>query len=266
MRRNESVVRAFGIIEYLSEQEEWLSLRTLARELNLDAATAHRFLTSLKDLGYVQQHPDDSRYQLSLKFAWIASRVLERTQLRNIVHPLLEELTSNTNETTHLAVLESNQAVYIDKVDNKQGMQMRSRIGSRVYLHSTSVGRAILAFLPDEERSSILEQLDTPNVTTKTITDLALLRKQMELIQNRGYAVDDEENEVGIRCVGAPLFDHTGCVAGAVSISGWTITMTLKRCALLGRELRETCRNISRQLGYQQVDPTAHTTDRKRLS
>jgi len=252
---NTSVVRAFAIIEYLAEHEDWVSLRTLARELNLVPATAYRFLTTLKELGYVQQHPEDARYQLTLKFAWVASRALERTQLRRIAHPHMEQLTAVTNETTHLAVIEGSQIVYIDKVDNFQAMKMRSRIGTRGYLHSTAVGKSMLAHLPQKDRDEILDGLQFPSLTKNTITDPGFFHAHLGEIRKRGYAIDDEENEVGIRCIGVPLFDHAGRLAGAVSISGWTITMTPERLPQLATILQGTCRTISNELGY--VPPPA---------
>lgn len=247
---NSSVVRAFAIIEYLAEHEDWVSLRTLARELNLVPGTAYRFLTTLKELGYVQQHPEDARYQLTLKFAWVASRALDRTQLRRIAHPHMEQLTAVTNETTHLAVIEDSQIVYIDKVDNFQAMKMRSRIGTRGYLHSTAVGKSMLAHLPQKDRDEILSGMQFPSLTKNTITDPSLFHSQLEEVCKRGYAIDDEENEVGIRCIGVPLFDHAGRLAGAVSISGWTITMTPERLPQLATILQDTCRTISNELGY----------------
>jgi len=252
--QNESVFRAFAIIEYLAGCEDWVSLRGLARDLGLVPATAYRFLSSLKSLGYVQQHPEDSRYQLTLKFASISARVLERTQLRRIARPYMERLTAVSNETTHLAVLEDNQIVYIDKVDNLQAMKMRSRVGTRGFVHSTAVGKSMLAFLPDDERNQILERLTLPPLTKNTLTDREEFCKRLEKIRARGYAVDDEENEVGIRCVGAPLFDHVARVAGAVSVSGWTITMTHERLPELAPILQDTCRAISKELGYQLGD------------
>jgi IclR family acetate operon transcriptional repressor len=248
--QNESVFRAFAIIEYLAESEDWVSLRALARDLGLMPATAYRFLSSLKSLGYVQQHPEDSRYQLTLKFASIAARVLERTQLRRIARPYMERLTAVSNETTHLAVLEDNQIVYIDKVDNLQAMKMRSRVGTRGFIHSTAVGKSMVAFLPKEERERILGRVTLPPLTKNTLTDPEEFTRRLEKVRARGYAVDDEENELGIRCVGAPLFDHVGRVAGAVSVSGWTITMTHERLPELAQVLQETCRAISRELGY----------------
>jgi DNA-binding IclR family transcriptional regulator len=248
--KNESVFRAFAIIEYLANCEDWVSLRALARDVGLVPATAYRFLSSLKSLGYVQQHPEDSRYQLTLKFASISARVLERTQLRRIARPHMERLTAVSNETTHLAVLEDNQIVYIDKVDNLQAMKMRSRVGTRGYVHSTAVGKSMLAFLPDDEGQQILERLALTPLTKNTITDRDLFRRRLNKIRDLGYAVDDEENEVGIRCVGAPVFDHVGRVAGAVSVSGWTITMTHERLPELALILQDVCRAISGELGY----------------
>jgi len=249
--RNESVVRAFAIIEYLAKSDDWVGLRTLAKDLDLVPSTAYRFLTSLKDLGYVQQHPEDSRYQLTLKFAWVASLVLERTQLRQIARSSMHHLTAITNETTHLAVLEGREVVYIDKVDNNQAVKMRSRIGTRGYIHSTAVGKSILAFLPEDERERILEDLHLVPLTKNTITDPVRFTANLTKIRGRGYAFDDEENEVGIRCVGVPVFDHTGHVAGAVSISGWTITMTQERLPQLASILEDSCKQISKELGFE---------------
>ncbi|MGB5844893.1 MAG: IclR family transcriptional regulator [Anaerolineales bacterium] len=249
--RNESVLRAFMIIEYLAESNEWVGLRSLAKDLDLVPSTAHRFLTSLKDLGYVQQHPENSRYQLTLKFAWVASLVLERTKLRQIARSWMDHLTKISNETTHLAVLEGQEIVYIDKVDNDQAVKMRSRIGTRGHFHSTAVGKSMLAFLPEKERERILEDLHLIPLTKNTITDPAKLAANLDTIRSRGYSVDDEENEVGIRCVGVPVFDHAGRVAGAVSISGWTITMTQERLPQLGSILQDACKKISKELGFE---------------
>jgi DNA-binding IclR family transcriptional regulator len=258
MTRNESIFRAFSIVEYLARCDDWVGLRTLARDLDLDPATAHRFLTSLKDLGYVQQHSEDSRYRLTLKFAWLGSRALEQLQLPNIARPLMEHLTTVANETTHLAILDKDQIMYVGKIDNRQAMQMRSRVGSRGCLHSTSVGKACLAFLPEDEREAMLALLPLPALTKNTITSLDELRHELELTQKRGYAVDDEENEIGIRCVGAPVFDHSGHIAGALSISGWTITMTPERVPDLAADLLKTCCAISKELGYFPSYQEAH--------
>src|SRR5512142_1843198 len=131
----DSTSRLFQIIEFLACSKDWVSVRTMARELHISAASAYRTLNSLKELGYVRQQAQDSKYQLTLKIVGISAQVLENVQLRQIAHPFLQNLTSVTNETTHLAVLEGREFVYIDKVDNTQAMRMRSRLGQRGLLH-----------------------------------------------------------------------------------------------------------------------------------
>jgi len=246
----DSTSRLFQIIEFLANSKDWVSLRTMARDLHISAASAYRSLNSLKELGYVRQHTQDSKYQLTLKIAWVSAQVLENVQLRQIAHPFLQSLTSLTNETTHLAVLEGREFVYIDKVDNTQAMRMRSRVGQRGQLHCTAAGKSMLAFMPESELAPMLNVLKFQPVTENTITDARKFQEHLTKVRRLGYAVDDEENEVGIRCVGSPIYDHAGRLAGALSISGWTITMTRERVPQLAPELLQTCQRISNELGF----------------
>ncbi len=246
----DSVCRLFQIIEYLAGSDDWVSLREMARALHISAASAYRTLNSLKEMGYVRQRSQDSTYQLTLKIAWLSAQVLEHVQLRQIAHPFLQHLTSVTNETTHLAVLEGTEFVYIDKVDNTQAVRMRSRVGQRGMLHCTAAGKSMLAFLPEAEAEPILKRLKFPALTERTITDLTKFREQLDRVRRQGYAVDDEENEVGIRCIGSPIYDHSGQISGALSVSGWTITMTRERMPQLAPELVQACQRISEELGF----------------
>ncbi len=246
----DSTSRLFQIIEFLACSHDWVSLRTMARELHISAASAYRGLNSLKELGYVRQHPQDSKYQLTLKIAWVSAQVLENVQLRQIAHPFLQRLTSLTNETTHLAVLEDREFVYIDKVDNTQAMRMRSRVGQRGQLHCTAAGKSMLAFMPERDMQALVKRLKFQPVTGNTITEPAKFIEHLTRVRRLGYAVDDEENEMGIRCIGSPIYDHAGRLAGALSISGWTITITRERIPQLAPELMQTCQRISNELGF----------------
>ncbi len=246
----DTTARIFQIIEFLATSKDWVSLRTMARELHISAASTYRALSSLKEIGYVRQDAQDARYQLTLKIAGISAQVLDNVQLRQIAHPFLQGLTSATNETSHLAVLEGTEIVYIDKVDNTQAVRMRSRVGQRGRLHSTAVGKSMLAFLPEPERESVICRLQFQSQTEHTITDPDAFREQLSLIRHLGYAVDDEENEVGIRCIGSPIYDHAGRITGALSITGWTLTMTHARIPQLAAEIMQTCQKISQELGF----------------
>lgn len=245
-----SISRLFRIIEYLAASNDWVSLRSMARELEINPTSTFRILDSLKELGYVRQDLQDSKYQLTLKITGVSAQVLENVQMRHIAHPFLEDLTSRTNETTHLAILEGNQIVYIDKVDNTQAMRMRSRVGQRGELYCTAVGKSLLAFYPESELPQLLASIDFQPLTEHTITDPKKFQKNLVQIRKLGFAIDDEENEVGIRCIGSPIYDHAGRLAGALSISGWTITMTRERIPQLAPELIQTCQKISSALGF----------------
>lgn len=249
-KMTDAIGRVFQIIEYLANRNDWVSLREMSRELRVSPASAYRALTSLKEMGYVRQHAQDSTYQLTLKIAWVSAQVLEHVQLRQIAHPVLQHLTSVTNETTHLAVLEGTEFVYIDKVDNSQAVRMRSRVGQRGLLHCTAAGKSMLAFLPEAEIEPLLRRLKFPALTEHTITDLAEFREQLHKIRRQGFAVDDEENELGIRCIGSPIYDHAGRLTGALSVSGWTITMTRDRMPQLAPQLMQACQRISQELGF----------------
>jgi DNA-binding IclR family transcriptional regulator len=248
----DSTSRLFQIIEYLACSNDWVSLRTMARELHISAASAYRTLTSLKELGYVRQQARDSKYQLTLKIAGVSALVLENVQLRQIAHPFLQNLTSLTNETTHLAVLEDREFVYIDKVDNTQAMRMRSRLGQRGQLHCTAAGKSMLASMAERDMQALVKRLKFQPLTENTITDPAKFIEHLTKVRKLGYAVDDEENEMGIRCLGAPIYDHAGRLAGALSISGWTITMTRERIPQLAPQLVQTCQRISNELGFNE--------------
>jgi DNA-binding IclR family transcriptional regulator len=253
MTPHQSVTRAFTVVEYLAGQDGWVGIRKMARELNLGPSTVSRLLSSLKDLGYVTQRSDDGSYMLGLKVAWLAAQALDHVQLRSVAHPHMVRLTTLVNETAHLAVLERHEMIYIEKVDSHQAMQMRSRIGGRAHTHSTAVGRAMLAFLPLTESAKLLSCLTLTSETAKTITDAHELQAYLALVRQQGFAVDDEDNELGIRCIGSPIFDHNARVAAALSISGWTVTMTYDRLPELARELRATCSAISAELGYHHM-------------
>jgi IclR family KDG regulon transcriptional repressor len=245
-----SVYKTFEIIEFLSRHQHNIGLRDLARELDMAPSTVHRFISSLKDIGYVKQDPKTSKYRLSLKFAWLGSKVLGSIQVAELAKPFMEELTSNTNETTHLGVLDGLELVYVAKIDGNQAINMTSRVGHRGALFSTAIGKVLLAFMSDEERIEILDQMVIRPRTDKTITNTDELLKQLGIVRREGFAIDDEENETGIRCIGAPIFNHQGVVVAALSLSGWKVTMTSERMSTLPRELMITTRKISEELGY----------------
>lgn len=246
-----SVVRAFQIIEHLADQEGAVALKKISEDLGMEPSTVHRYLTTLKKLGYAQQYQQSQHYSLSLKFGMIHSKVISRVRIPSIAHAEMTRLSESLNETIHLAVLDNTEFVYVDKVESRQPIQMRSRIGDRGRLHSTAIGKVLLAFLPDEERRELLERLELMALTPNTLTTQKRLKQELRAVRERFYSVDNEENEIGIRCVGAPVLGFEGKLCAAVSASGSTLTMTEERLQQVAADLLRSCQVISNELGYQ---------------
>lgn len=245
-----SVFKTFEIIELLIQHHGNIGLRELASELDIAPSTAHRFISSLKEIGYIRQDPKTRKYTLSLKFAWLGSKVLENLQVTDLAKPFMEELTERTNETTHLGVIEGLDLIYIAKIKSKQAMNMASRVGQRGNLYSTAMGKVLLAHMPENERLEIINQLDISSQKKKSVKNKDDFIHQLSVVRKDGYAIDNEENETGIRCIGAPIFNHAGEAVAALSLSGWKVSMTDERMSTLPEEIIATTRKISEELGF----------------
>jgi DNA-binding IclR family transcriptional regulator len=171
----------------------------------------------------------------------------------------LRELSQTSQETVHLAILDGTEMLYVDKVDSPQSVRMHSVIGTRNPLHCTAMGKAVLAFLPAEECVALLNHITFTPRTSNTITDEKVLLAHLERVRANGFAVDDMENEEGIRCVGAPIFDHTGSVTAAISISGPAYRLSDSRLQELSAVVVETGEAISGKLGYQPGKLSGHS-------
>lgn len=245
----QSIERAVKILEGLAEEREGLGVTELSRLLDLHKSTVHRLLSTLLKLGYVEQNPYTEKYRLGMKLLYLGGAILERMDLKREAHDLLKELSGQVNEAVHLVIPDGNQAVYIDKIDSNGTIRMYSQIGRRAPMHASAVGKAILAFSPKETVERIIEG-GLVQYTPKTITDKDKLLGHLKVIRTQGFAVDDEENEEGIRCVGAPIFDYTGHVIGALSISGPTVTVTPEKLKTLAVRVKEYGDKISRKMGW----------------
>ena len=201
------------------------------------------------------QDPDSKDYFLGFRLVEIGQAVLNRIDFRKEAEPFLNNLADSVQETVHLAQLDDGKIVYLDKVEKigvQSGLRMASRIGARNYAHSSALGKVLLAFAAEGKLKEIFKQKGLPKLTDNTIANLNLLQEHLTQVQSEGYAVDDEENEKGIRCVAAPVKDYTGKVIAAISISGPTVRMTMER---IDRELTprvvSTADKISQKLGYK---------------
>jgi IclR family acetate operon transcriptional repressor len=244
-----SVRRAFDLLDRIEAAEPGgASLAELAAEVPMAKSSTLRYLTTLVELG-VARRDEAGRFRLGLRLAELAGGLLENDDLRSVAEPLLHDLLAASGETVHLGVASGAEVVYIGKVESRHSVRLVSRIGSRVPVHCSAMGKAILAELGDEERAPLLDSL--PKRTASTITSPTALGAELERIRKRGFSIDDEENEAGVRCVGAAVTAADGEPLGAISVSGPAARLTLERAGELGPQVIETANEIARRLGHR---------------
>lgn len=210
--------KIFYIIETMASTGP-IGLSELSREVNLNKTTTHRILNSLIYMGYVRQDTATSHYSLSFKIWDIANQLLNRIDIVEEARPHLKNLAASTGETVHLVQIEGIQAIYIAKVESENSVRLVSKVGKSIPLYCSGVGKAILADLPDEKIKEIWNASHIEALTQYTITDFAQFMKEIEKIRKCGYATDEEENELGVRCIAVSLPAIDGSPKYAFSIS-----------------------------------------------
>lgn len=251
-RAIQSVVRAASIMEHLSGHKGGDGLSNISRELGLSKSTIHSLITTLEKLGYVQQDQVNGKYALGLKLFELGQVVHANMDLRTIAMPHLYSLAAKYQETGHLAVLSKGEVVYIDKVDSPRSIRIISQVGGRNPAHCTGVGKVLLAGLPEEEQARMIGDRKLGRFTANTITDPDKLKLHLEQVRQNGYAQDQEEIEIGLSCVAAPIKNHRGAAIAAISVSGPSSRIANGSIDDLIVDVIDTARLISGQLGYKQ--------------
>ncbi|WP_439676334.1 IclR family transcriptional regulator [Embleya sp. MST-111070] len=245
-----SLRRALAVLEQVRDHAaaEGLSLTELADTLGLSKSTVLRLAQPLLDTGLLSRDRRHGHFRLGPGALALGQAYLAGIDLRTAAAEEAHRLMREAGGTVHLCVPDAPHIVYIDKVENETAVRMASRIGSRAPMYCTAVGKAMLAWLPEDVFAQVVEA-GLPTVTTRTLTDPGLLRTELARIRNRGYSVDDRENEPEVRCVAAPIFDHNDVVVGALSVSGLTSRVTAARVRELGPAVAGAALRVSRTLG-----------------
>ncbi|HEX3437543.1 MAG TPA: IclR family transcriptional regulator [Pseudacidobacterium sp.] len=244
----QSIDRIVAMLDMLSESDVPLSLAEICTRMGLHKSTAHRSLIVLERSSMIERTPE-GRFRLGLKLYELGNRAVEQIDLRERVQPFFRRLATEVGETVHLSVLQKTRIVYLDKVEPNRRICMTSKTGTSNPVYCTSMGKAMLAFLPEEAREEVLSKIKYTRYTSKTLCSREALLKSLERVKKRGFAIDDEEIEVGVRCVGAPIFDENRYPIAAVSVSGPASRITVQSVPGIAERLIRCSNEISRTLG-----------------
>lgn len=246
----EAIIRALDVLDCFTFKNPVHSASELTSLLQIHKSTMHRILVTLESKGYLERDFQTGRYRLGLRLVELGQVVLNNIELRQSAKPYLQKLQKRTGGTLHLAILDDGEVIYIDKLDTNSPVRIFSQIGRRGPVHCTGLGKALLAYLPDDEVIKILKQKGMIRYTSRTITDIDQFIQHLREIRKRGYALDLGEHEEAVRCAAAPIWDFKGNVAAAVSITCFAGEVTEERLDYLGKQVLSTAQEISKALGF----------------
>jgi DNA-binding IclR family transcriptional regulator len=232
----------------LGESDMPLSLADVCRRMDLHKTTAHRSLMELERNALIERTPEN-RFRLGLKLYELGNRAVEQIDLRAHVRPYFTRLAAKLGETVHLSVLQKASVVYLDKAGPSRKVCTSSKIGTSNPVYCTSMGKAMLAFQPPEVIDQIASKIRFVRYTDKTLSSREELMKCLDRVRRRGYAIDDEEIELGVRCIGAPIFNLDHRPIAALSVSGPVARITVQSVPAIAERLLHCCREISTSLG-----------------
>lgn len=250
---NQSVEKAFQIIEEMAKNKGSMRLQDISNKLGLPSSTVLRFLNTLIKYNYVSQDPETLKYSLTMKFCRIGNLVSSQFSLRDVVRPYLLELSEKCGESACLAIEQDMMAVYIDVVEGPEGiLKVMQRIGKLAPLHSTGVGKILLLNYDEKELDNLIRSKGLPKITENTITTRDRLLSELDRIRESGYSLDNEECEIGARCIAAPIKDYSGKIIASMSLTGPINRMTSEKIERVKTVIMELSREISKKLAFDE--------------
>jgi len=243
------ISKVLRLLEAIQSAPQGLGLKAISGLTGIHKSTAHRFLKHLERENYLISI-DDGAYLLGPRFWQMTTHVNHRATLQAVAKPILWDLWKSTRETVNLAVLDQGTVLYVDVIESPHEFRLASRVGTRRPLHGTALGKALTAFLPEEQKKTILGTITFQSSTAKTIMNLVQFRQELEKVARQGYAVDDEEAVAGARCVSAPVLDASGEAVAAVSLSGPTTRISPHQVSVLAEAVTTAARAISAGIGF----------------
>lgn len=248
----QSVERALQILDLFNEQATELKITEISKQIGLSKSTLHSLLKTLQLHGYIDQNPENGKYRLGMKLVERGHFVVGTMDIRQKAKSWLTTLSQETGQTTHLGILDGNEGVYIEKIEGKQAAIAYSRIGRRLPVHATAIGKVLLAWLSEEECAAVLEGYVYQGFTSSTLTSRASLLAALQETRSNGYSMDNEENEPGVRCIAVPVWNHESRVIAALSLSTLTSRVNDDSLATYRQMLIDAGLGLSKTLGYRE--------------
>ena len=254
-----AVDRTIAILEAVSARAGGMSNAEISRKLDIPKSSASYILRALEKHGYLRRDGGNGKYRLGLKVLNLGRGALSGIDVREVALPIMRSLVEHVHITSHLAILDGTQAVYVERVESPGFIKMDTWVGRRMEIYSTSVGKALVSHLPEAQVQAILRDRGMKKRTPTTITNPARFLRELETVRERGYAFDDEENSAGVRCVAAPVFNTAGDVEAALNVTGTTQQVNKETQPRIIDLVKESARRISTQLGYRPAKTTGAT-------
>ena len=245
----QSIDRALDIIEVLSQENDGLGVTEIASRIGLPKSTAHRIIATMAERGYLSR-TDKGVYKIGLKLIEAVSCYINSLELQTEARPYVAQITAELGLTSHLGVLDGDQVVYIEKMDVFSNVRMYSQLGVRVHAYSCSLGKCLLSNFSANQIRKIMANCSFMRFTKKTLGSVDELLADLDKVRSRGWAIDDEEAEIGHRCIGAPIYDYRGDIIAAISASGPTSILTEDRIESVAQYVRKQALEISKSMGY----------------
>ena len=247
--KNASLTRALTLLERLSEAPLGINLTDLSQQLGMPPATVHRLLNTFEEMNFVEQDAEAGLWFVGLKAFTVGNAFLNRRNFVETARPYMQALVDLCGETVSLGVIDDGEVVFISQIESKEMMRMIVTLGSRSPIHASGDGKAMLASLSEADVASLLQSKGLARYTDHSVDNPADLRTALEQIRLQGYALDDEEHAIGLRCVAANIFDENAVALAAISLSGPKARIIDSRLAELGSAVRQTAAEITEALG-----------------
>ncbi len=253
----QSVVKIFSMLEILSDHEEGLSIKELSEKMTIHKSSVHRMASTLIHLGYLSQNPESLKYRINLKIISLGLKTLQSLDIVSIAKPYLKNLLAKTDQTITLGAIEHNQVVYVDKLLPKtSSFTINSHVGKSMPLYCAAVGKILLAHLSREKFEELWASYEFLQFTDSTIVEKEKMLSEIDKILEKGYAIDDEENQEGVMCIASPIFNYKGVVEHSVSISFPKVKFSYEKFDEHMQQVMQAGKDISKEIGYKYKDET----------